>query len=151
MCFFLSSISCLRKNNRQLFADVSDQGSCFTAQPLYAFPQILGGSNDDTKFTCMSYDEVNQKLIVAGQSSSDDVVDSEKTPIIIKIDELTGNVIWHKQIDSSLSNLDIELIQECAISEGQQTYFIGVSASPKFAIVLLNYQTGDAAQVYYNN
>eukprot|EP00347_Sterkiella_histriomuscorum_P011883 403370736 len=99
----------------------------------------------------MSYDEANQKLIVAGQSSSHDVINSGNIPIIIKIDELTGGVVWHKQVDSSLSNVSPEMIQECSIQDGQQTYFIGVSAAPNFAIILLNYQTGDVAQVYFNN
>eukprot|EP00347_Sterkiella_histriomuscorum_P002622 403367431 len=130
---------------------VSDLSSCFTTQPLYAFPQILGGQNDHTMFTCMCYDEVNQNLIVAGQSRSQDVIDSGKTPIIIKIDEITGGVVWHKQVDSSQSAVGTELIQECTISEGQQTYYIGVSASPNFAMILLNYLTGDVVQVYYNN
>lgn len=77
---------------------------CFSREPINPFPQVIGGGNGNTRLYCIAYDSINQAIVVGGTSESTDIVDGDKVPIIMYMDENTGAVKWHRQIVNNESS-----------------------------------------------
>lgn len=68
----------------------------------------------------MDYDSSNDAFIVGGYSESTDVVAKNAgTPILIYVDEATGNVKWNKQIYNIAGSTSVIIepkqISKCSI------------------------------------
>ncbi|CDW77305.1 UNKNOWN [Stylonychia lemnae] len=122
---------------------------CFQQIPTYSYPQVLGGLNGFTEFNCITQDSTFSTLIIGGYSNSNDIVDQLNTPIMIKINQNSGSVIWSQQYQSTSSIVRPQTIQVCNIQQGSQNYIVGMSKSPEFAIFIMDFATGLLQKTLY--
>jgi hypothetical protein len=54
---------------------------CFS--PTKPFPEILGGLESMTQYSCVGYDSTNSRVIVGGYSNSLDMVSLTSKPILV--------------------------------------------------------------------
>ncbi|CDW88273.1 UNKNOWN [Stylonychia lemnae] len=87
------------KNDRNLL--VLGGNNCFQAQQKQAYPQIVGGKLDETRFQCLGFDA--NRILVGGLSSSKDIVKNSNSPVVVFLDAITGAIVWHSQIIYKLS------------------------------------------------
>ncbi|CDW77153.1 UNKNOWN [Stylonychia lemnae] len=121
-----------------------DVTTCYSQIPKYGYPGLLGGSQSNTQFECLDYDSNNQNILIGGWSSSSDLVGSAypKNPIILRINENNGRVIWDIKIQNIGGAQNPLMASRCAIQDTAQQYVVAISTISSINVFIMQYSNG---------